>query len=741
MMQQSWCFKRSIEVEDAASELYNHVNVRMTKGIFSQRRWPSYHQSTNSKLKATTMSTDSNNPFSLRFSHNIIEHLGLKLYQNKPTNVIAELVSNSWDAMATCVDIDLFTTAQGSPEFIVISDNGSGMDEDTVKNKYLVIGKNKGVARSVSQGQRPPMGRKGIGKLAPFGVAKEIALLTIHDSKIIWINLNYESMLGLQSAAEDQLIEYKPEIKYLNVDVGSISFDGLDERISNHLEVFFKNNSGTMIICKDLTIRRPISPSDLKTSLGRRFTVTANRPDFKVSVNKECLTEQNCLPEWDLRIPETGTSIASIETPFGTRTVNFWVGFVGAANWSQEEAGVGVYAHGKIAQDRPFFFGAKGQEIFTRYMYAVVEADWIDELDHDAISTDRTSIDWTDQNFEKFYEWGAHNLKSWVRAYQTHRQQKDRVENNNLIEQVALKKNFSIRESEKKHLVDLVSEITPKIEKNSDNRERLIESTLKAWTHEPARRLIKKLWEQTSEFDTEAFPDLVYRLVEELVPESLSLGVIVAQRVYALTRLENHIMTGNETQLQKLLEEFPWIIGSDYEKFIARKSLINIIKEAIDNRSWVFRGSPDATPNDYKFPDFVFLSDTNESAFLVIELKGPAATAGWNEYNQLQSYVQYLQSRYPDESVKGLLIARSIDPSILKQMPEAIRFVSWQNIILDSRKKHMQLLAALLAGTEADAQDSRVQQICELGGDTVKEFLKMMSATSPELAHLVNKLG
>lgn len=36
--------------------------------------------------------------FSIRYSHNIIEHLGLKLYQNKPTNVIAEFISNSWDA-------------------------------------------------------------------------------------------------------------------------------------------------------------------------------------------------------------------------------------------------------------------------------------------------------------------------------------------------------------------------------------------------------------------------------------------------------------------------------------------------------------------------------------------------------------------------------------------------------------------------------------------------------------------
>ena len=28
----------------------------------------------------------------LTYSHNIVEHLGLKLYQNKPTNVIAEML-------------------------------------------------------------------------------------------------------------------------------------------------------------------------------------------------------------------------------------------------------------------------------------------------------------------------------------------------------------------------------------------------------------------------------------------------------------------------------------------------------------------------------------------------------------------------------------------------------------------------------------------------------------------------
>ncbi|MEN1417110.1 hypothetical protein AAIG96_35285, partial [Pseudomonas aeruginosa] len=65
---------------------------------------------------------------------------------------------------------------------------------------------------------------------------------------------------------------------------------------------------------------------------------------------------------------------------------------------------------------RAFFFGVKGSEIFSRYMYAVVEADWIDELDYDAISTDRTSINWDDPNFEGFYSWGRVALRIGLKS-------------------------------------------------------------------------------------------------------------------------------------------------------------------------------------------------------------------------------------------------------------------------------------------------------------------------------------
>lgn len=81
----------------------------------------------------------------LEYSHNIIEHLGLKLYQNKPTNVIAELISNSWDADAENAWLDIHDDKEVplSERYVSVMDDGYGMDPYAIKEKYLVIGLKK----------------------------------------------------------------------------------------------------------------------------------------------------------------------------------------------------------------------------------------------------------------------------------------------------------------------------------------------------------------------------------------------------------------------------------------------------------------------------------------------------------------------------------------------------------------------------------------------------------------------
>jgi len=689
--------------------------------------------------------------FVLRFSHNVIEHLGLKLYQNKPTNVLAELVSNSWDAEANKVWIHLRTNGVGEPSSIIVADDGVGMDEAILKNSYLLVGKKKRSSKSPDEksvnGLRFLMGRKGIGKLAPFGVAKQVDLITVANKTATWLRFNYDEMLASEENPT-AFSEYKPQAVVRNVPFDELPLNEVgtdDECLREFIREIEQKGSGTFVRASMLTIRKNITPEALMESLGRRFTVTLARPDFEVVVNGKKLEEEHAFPKWEVRYPESGKETLSFETAKGTRTVTCWAGFVEEASWSQEQAGIGVYAHGKIAQDRPFFFGNRGNEIYLRYMYAVVEADWVDELERDTISTDRTSIDWEDPDCVEFYKWGERRVKDWLNLYQAHRKKEAEKENEKIVSQVLTEnESLRLRDSEKAHLVDLLSEVTPRLGKEVENRARLVEATAKAWTHEPARRLIKKLWDEAALFDADRFSLILSQLSDQLVPESLSLAVVFSQRVYALSQLEQHIMLGKETQLQMLIEEFPWILDSDYEKFLPRKSLKKICDEAEQSGLFVVRPVHLPTQAEYTKPDFVFLGATvtgGSDHIVVVELKGPDDTAGWPEYEQLNSYVSYLKSRFGSSKVEGVLVARSHDEGVKEIAGKTIVFKEWKDLLLRSRKEHMELIAALLAGNEADAQDSRVQQICELGGEAVTGFLAQMSARDPALRELVGKLS
>ena len=59
----------------------------------------------------------------MSFDLNTLEHLGVKLYTQYPP-MIAELISNSWDADSNNVWIDLFD--QGDKK-IIVRDDGNGL--------------------------------------------------------------------------------------------------------------------------------------------------------------------------------------------------------------------------------------------------------------------------------------------------------------------------------------------------------------------------------------------------------------------------------------------------------------------------------------------------------------------------------------------------------------------------------------------------------------------------------------
>ena len=118
----------------------------------------------------------SDDRYLMTISLNVLNHLGLNLYSNRPA-VIAEVIANAWDADATEIDVD-FDVEAGT---ITVTDNGCGMDLAAVNDRYLTVGyqrRNGKDAEGLTPKGRKPMGRKGIGKLSLFSIANKIYVHT-----------------------------------------------------------------------------------------------------------------------------------------------------------------------------------------------------------------------------------------------------------------------------------------------------------------------------------------------------------------------------------------------------------------------------------------------------------------------------------------------------------------------------------------------------------------------------------
>jgi hypothetical protein len=683
----------------------------------------------------------------LSYSHNIIEHLGLKLYQNRPTNVLAELLSNSWDADAENVWVDI------NENHLAVFDDGSGMSRKTLVENYLVIGKQKRTTGNLAEKtgkKRSLMGRKGIGKLAPFGIAKKLSLLTIckESSKCYWMEINLSGLLSKSGTENIENKSYKPDIICDGVALDDIP---VNKDPHGYVSKFLSKikGGGTLIIMDDLSLKRKIPKELLMESIGQRFTVTLLRPDFSVYVDDEKVTEELALPTFAYRFPETGYQTDTLSFNGEDRVVRYWVGFVKQAEWSQDQAGVGVYAHGKIAQDRPFVFGAKGVEISTRYMYGVIEADWLDELNEDVVSTDRTSINWNNDATEPMYEWGQELVVRWIREYR--KKQKEDNEGNILEKLKTLPDIPQVTATERGILKDMVCKMSPKIYKDEQLQNEVIEQLTSAWTHRPTRKIINSLWDKVerSEGSENNFVEILNDINEYLVPESLSLSVTVSQKIYALTKLNELSKVGTENQLQALLERFPWILGSDKAKVFANISLKEMAKQASLDGTAPAHGATkkdvkEMQPDSGTRPDFAFFSDENNANIVVVELKNPQIPLEYSHIQQLNTYYYWLKGLYPSADVKGYLIGKNPGNAIQCTDPN-ISVLTWVDVCLQSRKDYLELLSSMLHGVGDNCDDSRIQDVLDFGGEPTRELLKRMANSDSPLGEFFeridNKIG
>ena len=112
-----------------------------------------------------------------RASFKIIQELIGPLYLNKESYGMRELIQNAVDACLNnkngTIDISYYNEEK---PYIIIKDNGIGMSEDIICNKFLTIGE------STKKGDAS-IGKFGIGVLAAFLLADKMKFKTCHDNE------------------------------------------------------------------------------------------------------------------------------------------------------------------------------------------------------------------------------------------------------------------------------------------------------------------------------------------------------------------------------------------------------------------------------------------------------------------------------------------------------------------------------------------------------------------------------
>jgi HSP90 family molecular chaperone len=117
-------------------------------------------------------------PIQVSLSNELVGLLSDQLYQS-PVKAIEELVVNSYDADAKECRIFVPSPDDLTMDYIVIYDDGIGMDQEGLTNLWRIGRSNKRDEEIERRRSRKQIGRFGIGKLATYAVAN---LLTIFAS-------------------------------------------------------------------------------------------------------------------------------------------------------------------------------------------------------------------------------------------------------------------------------------------------------------------------------------------------------------------------------------------------------------------------------------------------------------------------------------------------------------------------------------------------------------------------------
>ena len=558
-------------------------------------------------------------PFRMDFDIYTIKHLGLQMYSTLPP-VIGELVANAWDANATRIEITIpETPIDEHTSEITIVDDGIGMSDGDIRQKYLIIGRDRredeGSDRTPPPLNRPIMGRKGIGKFSAFGIAKEIEIESVRDDHCSRFVMNYDAML---QSAKQRRAEFPP------------------------LQPSGQVTSGTVITLRKITKfrNRRISLSTLRRGLARRFAVVGSQSNFDIVINGAPIT----VKERDLqRLLDTDADgerylwnyrEEEIEPNTGWK-VSGWIGALDRTtpNLDGVDRGISIMARGKLVQEPFLFHAVVGQQYALSYLVGELHAEFVDGLE-DTIGTNRNALVWDTDANTKLMDWGKSEVNRIAREWAKKRSE----DNERSLQDNKLYQEFRAKASDtgNRRALDLADKLVRQvISKNPTADAAEIEPVIQNSLDFIEFDAFLEIAQDLADSDLEDIGRIFNLFQEWEIVEAKEMSRVTEGRITAIEKLERLIEQNalEVPTLHNFLKEFPWVIDPRWTLVDDEVQYSKVLRQHFPERE-------DLPEGDRRI-DFLCVRESRN--LVVVEIKRPGKKVSETELQQIERYVAFMR--------------------------------------------------------------------------------------------------
>jgi len=346
---------------------------------------------------------EQNKPFQFEFSLEILNHLGRGLYRSFAT-VIAEAVSNSWDAGAERVDITI-----DKSKMLTVEDNGKGMNHDDFQNKFLKIGYSRRQDKD-NKSKRSVIGRKGIGKLAMLSISNKVIIVSKKNNEELTGGKINNSKLDKQIKNDGnydlEMLSDKDKKKLFNKKNGTkIIFDGIktslnkEEIIRKYLATHFnfifnlkKGDSFNIVVNNKKVTQDDLSELNKNTQfiwfLGKE---NKGKKDWYKNLAKHTVIEKVSF-KFDKKDIEIRGFIASAKNPNHLLL---------RGSGGDFKASINLFCNGRLRQEN-LFEEITSKRVVEEYLYGEIHVDGFDDEEVDRFTSSREGVIKNDPFYQEF---------------------------------------------------------------------------------------------------------------------------------------------------------------------------------------------------------------------------------------------------------------------------------------------------------------------------------------------------